>query len=140
MAEITVRTDEGREEPVYRQVARQIREMVAHGELPAGYRLPAVRTLASDLGVNLNTVARAYRLLEKEGFVSIRGRSRVEVSAPRERGGESTPMVPSKLLEALKEVLARLRQAGLSAVELRAVVMGEISSMSAGNNVTEDKA
>ena len=70
------------EEPVYEQIARQIRESVAAGELPAGTPLPTVRVMASDLGVNLNTVARAYWLLEEEGFVRIRDRSGVEVAAP----------------------------------------------------------
>jgi DNA-binding transcriptional regulator YhcF (GntR family) len=44
--------------------------------------LPSVRQLASDLGVNLNTVARAYRLLKAEGFLSIKDRAGVTVDAP----------------------------------------------------------
>jgi DNA-binding transcriptional regulator YhcF (GntR family) len=124
-----IETDHSREEPVYRQVARQIREMIAYGDLPAGYRLPSVRTLASDLGVNLNTVARAYRVLEEEGFVRIRGRSGAEVAAP---GTEhSRDEARRGLRQSLREVLARLRQKGVGLDELREVVLHEIDSLPA---------
>jgi GntR family transcriptional regulator len=126
MHRITVNTDDEKDEPVYRQVARQLREMIASGQLPASFRLPAVRTLASDLGVNLNTVARAYRVLEDEGFIRIRGRSGAEVLAPPV---SATAEVPEPLRKTLREVLARLRQAGLGLEELRQMVGREIDSL-----------
>jgi DNA-binding transcriptional regulator YhcF (GntR family) len=127
MAQITVRTDEENGEPVYRQVARQLRDMIVSSQLLPGFRLPAVRTLASDLGVNLNTIARAYWVLEEEGFVRIRGRSGAEVLAP---APAPTNGVPRELRQTLREVLARLRQAGLGFEELRQMVMREIDTMS----------
>ncbi len=66
------------DEPVYEQIARPIRKLIASGELAAGMPLPTVRTLASDLGINLNTVARAYWRLEEEGFIQIHNRSGAE--------------------------------------------------------------
>jgi GntR family transcriptional regulator len=129
VAEIVLIMNRESEEPAYRQVARQIREMIAYGKLPAGRRLPPVRTLASDLGVNLNTVARAYRALEEEGFVLIRGRSRVEVAAPKARGAQEPPGAPAPLLDSLREILARLLQSGLKAEEVMRVVMAEVESM-----------
>jgi len=127
MSQLIVITSQSAEEPVYRQVARQIREMIAFGGLPPGYRLPPVRTLASDLGVNLNTVARAYRVLEQEGFVRICGRSGVEVAAPGSSpaGDEAAP----RLRDSLREVLARLRQKGLGLEELRELALREIGSL-----------
>jgi DNA-binding transcriptional regulator YhcF (GntR family) len=68
--------------PVYEQVANQLRRIVASSDLDPGTALPSVRQLAGDLGVNLNTIARAYRLLEEEGFLLIRDRAGVEVAAP----------------------------------------------------------
>jgi GntR family transcriptional regulator len=127
--EIVLAMDRESEEPAYRQVARQVREMIAYGRLPAGRRLPSVRTLASDLGVNLNTVARAYRALEEEGFVVIRGRSKVEVAAPRERDAREPAPAPAPLLESLREILARLLQSGLKAEEVVGVVVAEVESM-----------
>lgn len=60
--------------PPYEQVRLRIAELAANGTLPAGTRLPAVRTLATDLGLAANTVARAYRELELAGLVETRGR------------------------------------------------------------------
>jgi GntR family transcriptional regulator len=113
------------EEPIYEQIARQIREMVASGELPAGTRLPTVRELASDLGVNLNTVARAYRLLEEEGFVLIRDRSGAEVTSPA-RKPESERQ---RLCQELKKILARMFQAGMTQEEMRRASEAEIDSL-----------
>jgi GntR family transcriptional regulator len=124
--QITVRMDREKEEPVYRQVARQVREMIASGELLPGFRLPAVRALASDLGVNLNTIARAYRVLEDEGFVRIHGRSGADVLAPP---ATPTDGVPAELRQSLRELLARLRQTGVGSEELRQMVLREIDSM-----------
>ncbi len=120
--------DRSLEEPVYEQIARQIGASVAAGELPAGTPLPTVRVLASDLGVNLNTVARAYWLLEEEGFVRIRDRSGAEVAAPaRKPAGDR-----AKLCQELRRVLARLRQAGLSTDELRRLAEREIAALGGG--------
>jgi GntR family transcriptional regulator len=62
-----LRPDSG--EPIYQQLIRQIKHAVATGALPAGTQLPTVRQLASDLVINPNTVARAYRELEHEGLL-----------------------------------------------------------------------
>ena len=57
-------------QPIYLQIVEQIRQMVARGELQPGDQLPTVRQLATDLRVNFNTVARAYRLLDEAGLIS----------------------------------------------------------------------
>jgi len=111
------------DEPVYEQIARQIRECVASGELPPGTPLPTVRTLASDLGVNLNTVARAYWLLEEEGFVRIRNRSGAEVLAPARKPAAER----ERLCQELKKTLARMRQIGFSLDELQRLAEHEIA-------------
>jgi DNA-binding transcriptional MocR family regulator len=58
--------------PVYAQIGEQIRRQVASGALRAGDRLPPVRHLATQLGVNVNTVARAYGELAREGLAICR--------------------------------------------------------------------
>lgn len=60
--------------PPYEQVRTQLAAQISHGTLPAGTRLPTVRRLADDLGLAVNTVARAYRELEAAGLVETRGR------------------------------------------------------------------
>ena len=58
--------------PIYLQVVNQIKYLVAAGRLEAGDELPPIRTLAEQLLVNPNTVARAYRELETAGIVEKR--------------------------------------------------------------------
>jgi DNA-binding transcriptional regulator YhcF (GntR family) len=60
--------------PPYEQVRSRIAALARDGELAAGTRLPTVRRLAGDLGLAVNTVARAYRELEAAGLVETRGR------------------------------------------------------------------
>ncbi len=63
------------EVPIYTQIVKQIRQLLANGELHVGDQLPTVRELAAELRVNFNTVARAYRLLDEAGLISTqRGR------------------------------------------------------------------
>jgi GntR family transcriptional regulator len=57
-------------QPIYLQIVEQIRQKVAIGELSPGDQLPTVRQLATDLRVNFNTVARAYRILDEAGLIS----------------------------------------------------------------------
>ncbi len=54
---------------VYLEIAEQYKEYIKLGIIKNGEKLPSVRTLAGELGVNPNTVARAYSVLEDEGFV-----------------------------------------------------------------------
>ncbi|WP_328473992.1 GntR family transcriptional regulator [Actinoplanes sp. NBC_00393] len=61
--------------PPYEQVRLRIAELAAAGSLAAGTKLPPVRQLAGDLGLAVNTVARAYRELEQAGLVETRGRA-----------------------------------------------------------------
>lgn len=116
------------DEPVYAQIARQIRARIIAGSLRTGAVLPSVRSIASDLGVNLNTVARAYRMLEEEGFIEIRDRAGATVAA-RARNVEAE--VVERLTEDLGVILARMRQAGVSNSELRRRVEREIAGFEA---------
>jgi GntR family transcriptional regulator len=69
-------------EPIYRQLATQIREAVARGRLKPGARLPSVRELSRTLVVNPNTIARAYTELERDGVLHTRQGLGVFVAEP----------------------------------------------------------
>lgn len=56
-------------EPIYQQLMQQIQNAVTSGVLKPGAQLPTVRELAAELIINPNTVARAYRELEREGII-----------------------------------------------------------------------
>ncbi len=68
--------------PAYQQVVDGISDAVARGDLGSGERLPSVRNLAEDLGLNVNTVARAYRDLERAGVVDTMPGMGTFVAAP----------------------------------------------------------
>ena len=59
----------------YEQIRAQVAAQVAAGTLSPGDRLPTVRALAADLDLATNTVARAYRELERAGVIETRGRA-----------------------------------------------------------------
>jgi len=124
---VTLTIDRGLKDSVYEQVAGQVRQLVASGTLAPGTPLPSVRQLASDVGVNLNTIARAYRLLEAEGFLAIKDRAGVFVAAPAVRAKTT---VKKELQNQLSVTIARLRQAGVSHDELLALVEREVSVIS----------
>ncbi len=65
----------------FEQVRRQVAALTRDGGLPAGYRLPTVRGLAGELGLAVNTVAKAYRALEADGVIETRGRNGTFIAA-----------------------------------------------------------
>ena len=107
MSVLDVRLDPGSAVPPYEQVRRGIAELAASGALAAGTRLPPVRQLAADLGLAVNTVARAYRELEQAGLVRTRGRAGTVVTARAAR-------VPAEALRAAQRYAERTRALGLS--------------------------
>src|SRR5438132_1123911 len=70
-------------EPIYRQLARQIREAIATGKLAGDEKLPSVRELSRTLVLNPNTIARVYTELEREGILCTRPGQGVYVARPR---------------------------------------------------------
>ena len=56
--------------PIYTQIVNQMQGHLASGTLQVGEQLPTIRDMADDLGVNFNTVARAYRILDKARVIS----------------------------------------------------------------------
>ena len=87
--------------PIYTQIVNQVQAQVASGHLKPGDQLPTVRSLAEDLRVNFNTVARAYRLLDEERIISTQ----------QGRGTYITEIPPPKVSERLrKEMLETLAE------------------------------
>jgi GntR family transcriptional regulator len=72
--------------PIYTQIVNQVQAQVAGGILKPGDQLPTVRSLAEDLRVNFNTIARAYRILDEARIISTqqgRGTYITEIPPPR---------------------------------------------------------
>ncbi len=93
--------------PPYEQLRAQVLDGIADGTLAAGTRLPTVRSLASELGLAVNTVARSYRELEAAGAIETRGRNGTVVSL-------STDPAAHAAQEAAAVYAARVRTLGVS--------------------------
>ena len=75
--------------PIYVQIINKIKHMIATDELSPDDQLPTVRQLATDLRVNFNTIARAYRMLDEEGLISTQhGRGTFILPLPSVKNGE----------------------------------------------------
>jgi GntR family transcriptional regulator len=102
--------------PIYLQIVTQVKYLVASGRLAPGEELPPIRTLAEQLGVNPNTVARAYRDLELAGLVAKRRTAGTYVS------GAGSPLARRERLKILTEridaLLAEARQLGVPTDEV----------------------
>ena len=66
--------------PIYIQLRNQIVMAIAHGDLSQGDKLPTIRQLAQDLGINNMTVNKAYAMLKQEGYISIDRRHGAKVN------------------------------------------------------------
>jgi DNA-binding transcriptional regulator YhcF (GntR family) len=100
--------------PVYLQIVRQLQDHAGAGRLPVGAQLPTVRGLARRLGVNFNTVARAYRVLARDGTLSTQpGRGTfVLTMAPRRRRGRGA------LHELARDFVVRARRLNFSDAQI----------------------
>ena len=106
--------------PPSEQIRTKVLAAVQSGELAPGARLPPVRTLAAELGVAANTVAKAYRALEHDEVVETRGRNGTVVST---HGDPS-----ERLAQAAAEVYrARTAELGVDPAQALAIVSAALS-------------
>jgi GntR family transcriptional regulator len=115
---------------IYQQIADGIKELIARGVLSEGTPLPPVRQLANDLGVNLNTIATAYRELQREGLIVVKHGSGSVVASRT-----STERNQDQLLRPLRTALTRMVLAGLPERKILRLVMDELRSVARGGNI-----
>jgi len=102
---------------IYLQVMSQVKRSIASGELAEADQLPTVRKLADELEVNFNTVARAYRLLDEEGFISTQHGRGSYILKPKSKRSTLNPS--QKDLESLAEnFLGEAQNLGFSFSEI----------------------
>lgn len=116
-----ITVDEADSRPVYRQIADEIKGLIARGDLQQGATLPPVRQVAADLGLNLNTIAAAYRELQREGLVRVKHGAGAVVISRR-----IAPPDDIELRKGLRSSLAHLALAGLQRAEILAMVNEEL--------------
>lgn len=111
--------------PIYQQLAQQIREAIARGELQAEASLPSVRQLSRDLVINPNTVSRAYTELEREGLLVSRPGRGINVAQPR--NDLTRAARDRRLIEQVDRLLTQAVHLGYSADEVLALVTRRVS-------------
>ena len=107
--------------PIYEQVRDSYRQLIITAVLPAGSKLPSVREVAASLAINPNTIQRAYRELEAEGYIiSVPGKG----SFVSDRS-DAVYARREELKGSFRDLVKELRQTGAAEDELTAIVMEE---------------
>lgn len=104
-------------EPLFAQLITQIKQAVQSKQLRAGDALPSIRQLAGDLDLNSKTVAKAYRLLERDAVIQTRGYRGTFVHP--EARANSTVDLGAQAREALTKTIQLLRKQGATDSEIR---------------------
>lgn len=102
--------------PIYEQIVDGVQRLVRRGDLTPGAGLPSVRQLANDLEINPNTVARAYRALERNGVLETAGRRGTRV-APEAREN-SRRVLAGRLDEMADRILRETAHLGVDPGDL----------------------
>jgi len=113
--------------PVYEQLTQQIIQGVLGGTLSAGDAIPSIRQLASDLDLNHNTVAKAYKQLESQHVLLTAGRrgtfihekAATQITKNNSQGAEFQ----------LDELVASLTAKGMSASDIRALLEKQLQKL-----------
>jgi GntR family transcriptional regulator len=107
--------------PIYVQIVDQVRALLLSRDLKPGDQLPTVRQLASELRVNFNTIARAYRLLDEAGLISTqRGRGTYLLDA--ELTDDKEKFKRDSIEAQIKTFIQSLEAQGYSVEEIRQTV------------------
>jgi GntR family transcriptional regulator len=125
-------------QPIYLQIVEQIRQMVVRGELQPGDQLPTVRQLATDLQVNFNTVARAYRLLDEAGLISTQhGRGTYVWEKPSD---ESLQRLRQQGLEnQMQHWIQEAMRLGYSVDEIQQALLQQVMNLKESSEHEEDR-
>jgi GntR family transcriptional regulator len=112
--------------PIYLQVVERIKERIASGRLKPGDQLPTVRSMALELRVNFNTIARAYRILDEVGIISTqqgRGTYILEMPPP-----EVAEVLRQQSLEALTQrYISEVVRLGSSPNEIARMIQEQVA-------------
>jgi GntR family transcriptional regulator len=102
---------------IYLEVAEKYESYIKLGILSPGEKLPSVRAAAQEMGINPNTMARAYSYLEERGLIYTLPKKGVYVSSPEE-GNENEAI----LKKDAREILISFKEKGLSRAALATLI------------------
>lgn len=120
--------------PIYEQLVGRIKELVINGVLKPDEQLPPVRVLAGELTVNPNTVQKAYRELEHQGYIySVPGKGHFVMPAiPRDQSARL-----DKLRQELRRIVSELHYLGMNYQEISSIIEG-LNPNSKGGHPQDD--
>ena len=113
--EILIDTDST--EPIFGQLISQIKQLIYADVLLPGFQLPSIRQLATDLGINQNTVAKAYKLLERDTVIVSKGYRGTFIHPQAKQNCLVDHSQAARLL--LSQTITQLRELGLTDSEIR---------------------
>jgi GntR family transcriptional regulator len=114
--------------PIYLQLVGQVKHAIETGALRPGEQLPSIRPLAEELVINVNTVAKAYRELEREGVVELKhGAGAFVADRGRGRPGGAEKFRAAQTLVA--DTVEQLRKRGLDDDEIRRLFEAELAGL-----------
>lgn len=104
--------------PIYEQIKDGIRKLIVQGIMESNEKLPSVREMATSLTINPNTIQRAYRELEAEGYVyTVKGKGCFVAGVPEENTARK-----KELLKELADVSEELKFMGTKKEDVIAVI------------------
>lgn len=109
---------DGSEIPVFKQIRNQIVMGISDGRLVPGEKLPTVRALAEEIGINSMTVSKAYQLLKQEGYIMSDRRNGVRVK----ESIEQTKGLTAESEQELARIISEAKVKGMSREDFVAVV------------------
>ena len=110
-ARMLLKLDFSSDAPIYQQIRDQVVKAIASGQLVPGDKLPTIRTLAENAGINMMTASKAYQLLKTEGYITTGRRDGAIVRIP---AGGAAP----KTVDGLRLRLYELRLAGMERADI----------------------
>lgn len=114
--------DFGDSRPLYEQIKEKIRELIICGVLKEGEQIPSVREMALQMAINPNTIQKAYKELEGEGFIVVM-RGKGYFVAPGDYAKEKAPT--AELLSEFKKIYEELKFLGMKDSEILSFIKGK---------------
>ena len=114
---MNITIDEDSAVPIYKQIIEQVKKAIGSGQLKGGTQLPSIRQIANEAEINPNTVAKAFKILERDQVIVSKGfRGTFIKPSADEHLNEN---MQSKVEEELQSAIDKLRKVGAIDSEIR---------------------
>ena len=112
---MNISIDYTKREPIYEQIVREVEKLITLGVLTPGSQIPSVRALAYDLGINPNTVKKAYDMLEENGLIISKSTKGTFIS---DDVSMAKKQKIEELMEKIQDIIKELESYGLTSEEI----------------------